>query len=890
MPKQPKVFISYSHKDNQWRDDLETHLKPYLRVGSLTSWSDKQIQAGSEWLTEIKTALASCNIAVLLVSPDFLSSDFIHEHELGPVLKEATRGGVKILWVPIRDSAYKKTPLKDYQAAVLDPSKPLASMTKARRDKAWVKICEEIEKAVNRPKESLPEAASSAVGPESALSNLPDRNPFFTGREGVLAQLQEALAKQGRAAMSGLGGIGKTQTAVEYAHRHLKEYDPIFWVSTASREDLLSGYVTIAGLLKLPESKDKDQTLAVEAVKRWLSSHEGWLLILDNADRPDIVKPFLRAESTGHVLLTSRAQVFDTIGIVRPVELNEMSPAEARIFLLKRTGREYEDGHEPSAASELAAELGFLPLALEQASAYIVRNKSLFQDYLNSFRNRALELLNKHRPVAGDYRESVQSTWSMNFCQLEKESEAAADLLRLSAFLSPDSIPLEFLATGAPELGNLLSAALVGVQEDPVVLDETLAPLTQFSLIHRQIENRSYSVHRLVQAVVRAELDPKTQRLWAERAVRALDRAFPNVEFSNWAVCDRLLAQAYTCAELISQWGLDFPEAARLLNQTGAYLYERGRYTDAESLHGRALRIWEKAIGPEHREVATSLDNLAARLETQGQYEKAEPLYQRALAIYEKAMGPEHPEVATSLNNLALLYKTQGQYEKAGALYQRSLKIREKALGPEHPEVATSLYNLGALYHDQGQYAKAEPFYQRALAIGEMAIGPEHPDVASSLINLAGLYNGQGQYAQAEALYQRSLKIQEKALGPDHPDVATSLNNLAGLYDNQGQYAKAEPLYQRSLAIFEKALRPDHPDVATSLNNLAGLYRAQGQYAQAEPLYGRALEIREKALGPEHPDVATCLENYALCLRAMVRSQKAEPLEARARAIRAKSA
>ena len=218
----------------------------------------------------------------------------------------------------------------------------------------------------------------------------------------------------------------------------------------------------------------------MEAVKRWLSSHEGWLLILDNADTPDIGKPFLPPEPRGHVLLTSRAQVFDTIGIVKPVELNEMSHAEARTFLLKRTGREYEGGPESNAASELAEELGFLPLALEQASAYIVLNKSLFQDYLNSLRKRRLELLNKHGPVAGDYHESVRTTWSMNFRQLEKESEAAADLLRLSAFLSPDSIPLEFLATGAPELGNLLSAALADVHEDPVVLDETLAPLTQF--------------------------------------------------------------------------------------------------------------------------------------------------------------------------------------------------------------------------------------------------------------------------------------------------------------------------------------------------------------------------------------------------------------------------
>jgi internalin A len=143
-----QVFISYSHKDRKWRNDLDTHLKPYLRDGSIVS-SDQEIAPGSEWFKEIQSALANSKVAVLLVSPDFLASDFIHQHELGPLLKEAEQGGVKILWVPVRESAYKQTPLKNYQA-VLDPGKPLAGMTRAKRDQAWVRICEEIERAVKK--------------------------------------------------------------------------------------------------------------------------------------------------------------------------------------------------------------------------------------------------------------------------------------------------------------------------------------------------------------------------------------------------------------------------------------------------------------------------------------------------------------------------------------------------------------------------------------------------------------------------------------------------------------------------------------------------------------------------------------------------------------------
>ena len=704
-----------------------------------------------------------------------------------------------------------------------------------------------------------------------------------------MAQLQEALADRGRAALSGLGGIGKTQTAVEYAHRHVEEYLYSFLVTAHSREGLLSGYVTIAGLLKLPEAHAQDQTLVVAAVQRWLSSHEGWLLILDNADTPDIVKLFLPPEPTGHVILTSRAHVFDTIEIVKPVELNEMSPADALTFLLKRTGREYKGGPESNAASELGAELGFLPLALEQAGAYIIRNKSLFQDYLKSFCNRRLELLNKHGPVVGGYRESVRTTWSMNFRQLEKESEAAADLLRLSAFMSPDSIPLEFLAAGAPELGNLLSAALADVQEDPVVLDETLAPLTNFSLIRRQIEIRSYSVHRLVQAVVRAEMDPETQRLWAERAVRATNRAFPEVQLSVWALCHRLLPQARACAELINQWGFEFPEAARLLNAAGVYLCDRRLYSDAEALYQRALAIREKALGQEHPDVAESLNSLALLYDNQGQYAKAAFIYERALPIWEKVIGPEHPDLAKKLDYLAVVYEDHGLWARAEPIYQRALAIREKALGLEHPAVASSLHHLAWLYYAHARYAKAEPLYQRALTIFEKALDQEHYEQATCIKDLAGLYHVQGRYAKAEPLYQRAQRILEKVLSPENAEVGQNLNSLATLYYAQGQYAKAEPLYQRALAILEKALGPERPDVAISLNNLASLYYAQGQYAKAELLYQRALAIHEKAVGAEHPNVATCLENYAILLRNMGRPEEAAPLEARARAIRAKS-
>jgi len=724
-----------------------------------------------------------------------------------------------------------------------------------------------------------------------ALSNLPERNPFFTGREQVLAELQEALAAQGRAALSGLGGVGKTQTAVEYARRHFEEYDHIFLATAASREVLLSSYVTIASLLKLSKADCQDQMLAVEALKRWLSSYAGWLLILDNADDLTIVREFIPPGKNGHVLLTTRARAVGALA--RRVDIQEMGTEEGTLFLLRRTTCIAEDAvleaaaeADQARAKEIVTQLDGFPLALDQAGAYIEETGCGLSGYLNLYRKHAPDLLLLRGALGTGHPDPVATTWVLSFEKIEKANPAAAELLRFCAFLHPDGIPEEVFSKGAQELGPVLEP----VGSDDLALNKAISEILKYSLLRRDSKDRTLEIHRLVQAVLTQAMDQATQRLWAERAVRAINYAFPFPEFSNWADCDRLLAQAQVCAELINQWSFEFPEAARLLNQAGFYLKERGRYTDAKPLYERSLIIREKALGPEHLHVASSLNSLALLYKIEGRYAEAEPLQQRALAIYEKALGPEHPDVATSLDNLAELYRTQGQYAKAEPLQQRALAIYEKALGPEHPDVAISLDNLGVFYENQGQYAKAEPLHERALAIFEKALGPEHPDVATSLNNLGLIYADQGQYAKAEPLLQRALAISEKTLGPEHLVVADSLNNLARLYHTLDQYAKAESFHQRALAIREKALGPEHPEVAASLNNLAMLNVAQGQHAKAELLYERALAIRVKVLGPEHPDVATCLGNYALCLRAMDRFQEAESLEARARAIRAKSA
>jgi CHAT domain-containing protein/Flp pilus assembly protein TadD len=333
-----------------------------------------------------------------------------------------------------------------------------------------------------------------------------------------------------------------------------------------------------------------------------------------------------------------------------------------------------------------------------------------------------------------------------------------------------------------------------------------------------------------------------------------------------------------------------FPQQSEMaaLNARVIALHQAGKFAEAMPLAQRALAIAEKALGPNHPDVATSLDNLVELYRVLGHSADAEPLAKRSLAIREKVFGPDHPAVATSLNYLAVLYQAQGRYADAEPLLKRALAIREKAPGLDRQFVAASLNNLAQLYQYQGRYVDAEPLYNRALALWEKALGPNHRDVALSLNNLAGFNRLRGRYGDAESLLKRALAIREKVLDPDHPDVATSLNDLAELYREQGRYAEAELLYKRALAIFEKALGPDHQQAATVISNLALLYYQQRRYADAEPLYTRALAIFEKALGPDHPKVASSLNSLGGLYREQGRHADAEPLLKRSLAIEEK--
>ena len=501
-----------------------------------------------------------------------------------------------------------------------------------------------------------------------SIWNVPyQHNPFFIGRDDLLTHLYTTLHNEKAAALtqaiSGLGGIGKTQLAVEYAYLYRDKYDSILWTTATTYETLFTDFVALAELLDLPEKDSQNQTITVEAVKQWLETHTHWLLILNNANELSLIRSFLPTRGNGHILITTLAQATRTVA--QPLKVATTGSRRQRP-LPPSAHRNHSIGclvpqastSDATSAKKIAALLNGLPLALDQAGAYIEETGCGLPGYLKRYLAEHTTLLRTRGHLDTDHPESVTTTFSLSFTKVQKANPAAADLLRFFSFLSPEAIPIDLCSEGAPDLGKLLKHTAT----DPQRLDEALSILYSYSLVRRDVTTNTFYIHRLVQAVLKDKMSARTQRQWAERTVRVVNRAFPAVEVETWQRCQQLIPQAIVCMILIDQWHMSFPETAQLLNQAGYYFCEHAQYTEAEPLLQRALAICKKKLGTEHPNTATSLNNLALLYESQGKYEQAEPLYQRALAIREKRLGAEHPHTRTiQANYTRLLQKTKDE-------------------------------------------------------------------------------------------------------------------------------------------------------------------------------------------------------------------------------------
>ncbi|HLZ63345.1 MAG TPA: tetratricopeptide repeat protein [Ktedonosporobacter sp.] len=698
------------------------------------------------------------------------------------------------------------------------------------------------------------------------------RNPCFTGREQIFHMLHTRLSNLQPGALSrvsvltGLGGIGKTQVAIEYVYRYIRAYSAIFWVAAETSESLMTSLRQIANQLDLPERQTAEQSKLLAAVRQWLATHTDWLLIGDNVEDPELFQSVLPSRLQGALLLTTRRQTLGSMA--EPVALPLMSPEESVELLLRRARRLNSSPpgtliscctqQEASAAAELVALLEGLPLALDQAGAYIDETGCSLADYLQRCNAQRKDLLARRGIHGGSHPASVTTTLSLSVERIEREHPAAADLLRLCAFLHPEAIPEELLLRAASS-GLALDQALA----DPYQFDLALAALRNASLVTRHTETHSISVHRLVQAVLQDQMQPVEIRLWSERAVRVVNASFPEGTFRTLVQCERFVPHALACLPLIDLLGSALPETSELLYKLGCHLVDFGLFEKAEPLLLQAVALGEQYYGPEYLLLIPRLLKQAEAFSRQAKFQKTETFLQRALTLAEHHQEAARLYLAETLSDLGTLYRDLGKYTVAESFCQRALSIQEQEPQTRQSDLIMGLIinELANLYQDQGKYQEAEPLYQQGLRICEQHIGLENPWTAIVFNNLATLYTKQRKYELAEQFSLRALRVWEQKLSPEHIWTAVTLNTLATLYRDQGKYELAEPLYQRALRMREQQLPSDHPNTAITLYDLATLYRNQGKYELAEPLYQRALRMQERLLGPDHPRTAITLRD-----------------------------
>jgi tetratricopeptide (TPR) repeat protein len=882
-----EVFYSYAHEDERLRDKLEDHLSILKNNGLITGWHARDIRAGAKWEQEISEHLNSADIILLLVSATFLASSYCYGIEMARALERHAAGEARVIPVILRAVDWEGAPF-GHLRPLPTRAKPITSWD--NRDEAFQDVAKGIRKVAKelrlKPIIATTPPSSTAPGPDT-LPRQPGvwtvpylRNPHFTGREELLAALRAKFASGPQAAwVQAIHGVGKTQLAVEYAYRYAGDYDAVLWVRAEEPTALAASYAGLAKELGIPGLDARDQDAAGKAVLRWLREHNGWLLVFDNAPNGKQIVSYLPPSRTGHVLITSRYPNWREYA--HPVDLDVMTPDEAIDLLLKRTGED-----DRAMAGKLAEELGHLPLALVQASAYIEHKQRSLADYLPLFkryRDRALI-------PSDDYPVTIAATWGLSFQAVREQSSAAADLLNLCAFFAPEDIPLDMIVAGAKYLPKSLKNAVL----EPLELDTIVEVLGNYSLVEVDKHKRTMSVHRLVQAVVRDKLSPEERQGSIAAALQVVKSAFTyeKNDTRTWVTSGPVLPQALAVIALTDLQDPGSTEVGKLrsslltlLNQVGLYLRHGAQYGAAKDYLARALALGEALYGKDHTEVAKVLNNLGWTLYELGELQEAQAYLEKALAINEAEYGANHPTVANDLNYLGWTLYELGHLQDARACLERALAINEAEYGPDHPEVARGLHNVGWVLKELGYLQDARSNSERALAIDEAVYGPDHPSVAVRSHNLGLVLHALGDLERARFYLERALAIDEAKYDPYHPEVANDLNNLGMILKDLGHLQDARSKLERALAIDEAVYEPNNIILAGVLDSFGQVLTALNDLPGARAYLERALAIDEAGYGPDHPEVAGVLNNLGQVLKDLGDLQGARAYLERALAI-----
>jgi tetratricopeptide (TPR) repeat protein len=818
MAQAADFFVSYTSADRSWAEWIAWQLEAEGYQVVVQAWD---FTPGRSWTHEMQQATATAERVVAVLSAAYLASE--HGEAEWEAFQAKDPLGKRGLLLPVRVSEVEPPGLLASRIYVDLVGRDAASARSA--------LLAAARGARGKPTEQ-PEfpggsgAAGSATEAPRFPSELPPvwsvpfhPNPFFTGREQLLAELEARLHAADvtvrRVVLSGLGGVGKTSVAVEFVYRHHADYDLVWCVNGEQPASLLTDLAALAGQLGL--APDAPQEAQVAALRGWLERHQRWLLVLDNVDDPQRVVELLPRSGTGHVLVTSRTAVgWEPLASVLPVEV--LNPADAAELLQTRaaeTGPAAE-----AAAAKLAATLGGLPLALEQAGAYVASTGTVtLVGYVELFATRAPELLKRGQPLS--YQHTVATTWSLALQHLRDTETAAVDLLTLASFLAPDDLPQPLLAVHHDQLMEPLAT----VAGDPLALADAVAALRRYSLI-RVVADGLY-IHRLLQTVIRTGLGVDDERVWVATAVRLMRLGFPSDSDSvaAWPECQRLLPHVLAVADHGRRLDLEPAASLWLLQQAAVYLRSRGQYRQARTLYEQTLAGRQQLLGDDHPDTLQSMHNLADIHRNLGDLQGAHQLFEQTLAARRRVLGDDHPDTLMSMNYLAVARRALGNLPGAQRLHEQTLAARQRVLGDDHPDTLTSMNHLAEIRRNLGDLKGALELHKRTLAARQRVLGDDHPHTLWSMNDLAETHRHLGDLQGALQLFEQTLAARQRVLGDDHPHTLWSMNGLAETHRALGDLQGAYELHEQTLAARRRVLGDDHPDTLQSMNNLAQVRR-----------------------------------------------------------------
>ncbi|EWY97447.1 hypothetical protein FOYG_02287 [Fusarium oxysporum NRRL 32931] len=728
--------------------------------------------------------------------------------------------------------------------------------------------------------------------------NVPfDRDPDFVDRPDITTWLQsQYTGSASRIALVGMGGFGKSQVTIQFAH-HIHSESPqtsVYWVHASSRPRFEEAYRSIAERLQLPRRNDPDVDV-LGLVRDWLQTEEAgsWLMILDSADDVNLFYPihisgaeavtglahentiaktdqqplaaYLPKRRNGTILITSRGMdaAERLTGSHKAVyRVSTMDEAQGLQLFQNKLGGDLDS----DAATDLLRALDYIPLAITQAAAYINRRvpRVSVKRYLDTFRKSDKEKSNLLNREAGDLRRdetvsnSVVVTWQVTFEQIRHERPSAAKLLSFMSFFNPQGIPEFMLHDYDADLTDQADR-----DAESTDFEDDLDMLRGYSLVSVTATGDTFEMHALVQFCTRVWISAAgNEEQWRQLFLRSMSIHFPDGAFETWPTCQILLPHIEPMfeEEPPTEGLLDW---ACLLTNCAYYMLTIGNYGVAEDLSKMAVNARTKMLGEDHPDTLSSMANLASTYWNQGRWKEAEELDVGVLETMKTALGEEHPDTLRSMGNLASTYWNQGRWKEAEVLDVEVIETRKKTLGEKHPDTLRSMANLALTYWNQGRLQEAEELQVVVLEMREKTLGEEHPDTLTSMANLASIYWKQERWKEAEELQVGVLETRKKTLGEEHPDTLTSMANLAAAYRGQGRWKEAEELQVGVLETMKRVLGEEHPDTLMSMNNLAIIWKGNGRAGDALALMRNCIVLSQRVLGTDHPQTISSVASLA---------------------------